>query len=166
MILRSSCHRTLCMGEKLTAVFVDYSSTFDTVSHKFVDTTLQEMGASNKVRAMFRAIYNAALAFTTVKGADGQEVKSTSFPIRRGVVQGDVTSPLFFIIALELLLRRHDAEKNKGVPLGATLIHTLGYSDDIVLIESGDFIGLERLSHRLSSLSKGSRDDADIDISL
>ena len=115
---------------------------------------------------MFRAIYNAVSTFTTVKGADCQEVKSPSFPIRRGVVQSDVTSPLFFIIALELLLRRHDAEKNKGVPLGATLIHTLGYADDIALIESGDFIGLERLSRRLSSLSKGSRDDADMDISL
>ena len=37
MILRSLCQRTLCMGEKLAAVFVDYSAAFDTVSHKFVD---------------------------------------------------------------------------------------------------------------------------------
>ena len=29
------------MGEKLAAVFVDYSAAFDTVSHKFVDTDLQ-----------------------------------------------------------------------------------------------------------------------------
>ena len=39
------------MGEKLATVFVDYSAAFDTVSHKFVDTALQEMGASNKVRS-------------------------------------------------------------------------------------------------------------------
>ena len=108
MIFRTLCQRTLLLGEKLAAVFVDYSAAFDTVSHKFVDTALQEMGASNKVRAMFRAIYKAASAFTTVKGVDGEEVKSPSFPIRRGVVQGDVTFPLFFILALELLLRRHD----------------------------------------------------------
>ena len=93
---------------------------------------------------MFRAIYNVAAEYTTIKGADGQEIKSPSFPIRHRVVQGDVTSPLFFIIALELLLRRHDAEKGKGVPLDATLIHTLGYADDIALIESGDYVGLER----------------------
>ena len=147
---------------------LDYSAAFDTVSHKFVDTALQEMGASNKVRSMFRAIYNATAACTTVKGADGQEIKSHSFPIRRGVVQGDVTSPLFFIIALELLLRRHDVEKEKGVPLGATLIHTLDYADDIALIEPGDYVlvGLERVSRRLSALSKGSRVDADMDISM
>ena len=47
-----------------------------------------------------------------------------------------------------------------------TLIHTLGYADDIVLIEYGDHTGLQRLSRRLSAISKGSREDADIHISL
>ena len=118
-------------GRKLTAVFVDHSAAFDTVSHKFVDTVLQEMGTSNKVRSMIRAIYKTVLSFTTVKGADDKEVKSPSFPIRdtslrRGVVQvqGDVTSSLLcFILALELLLRYHDDKKNKGISLTATLIH-------------------------------------------
>ena len=166
MILRTLCQRTLNLGERLAVVFVDYSAAFDTVSHKFVDSALHEMGASNKVRAMFRAIYQAASAFTTVAGADGKEIKSPSFPIRRGVVQGDITSPLFFILALELLLRRHDDEKNKGVLLFESLIHTLGYADDIALIEYGDSTGLERLSRRLSAISKGSKADADMQISL
>ena len=137
-----------------------------TVSHKFVDEALQEVRASNKVRAMFRAIYQSAVAFTTIKGPDGKEVKSSSFPIRRGVVQGDVTSPLFFILALELLLRRHDAESDKGVTLVVTLNHTLGYVDDIALLEPGDTAGLERLSRRVSAIAKGSRDDADMLILL
>ena len=166
LILRTLCQSTLQMGEKLAAVFVDYSAAFDTVSHKFVDSALQEMGASNKVRSMFRAIYKAASAFTTVKGVDGKEVKSPSFPVRRGVVQGDVTSPLLFILALELLLRRHDDEVEKGVPLAATLIHTLGYADDLALLELGNAIGLERLSRRLTKISVGSREDADMEISL
>ena len=62
------------------------------------------------------------------------------------------------------VLRSHDDEKDKGVPLTETLIHTLGYADDIVLLEYGDPTGLQRLSRRLSSISKGSRDDADTHI--
>ena len=35
---------------------IDYSAAFDSVSHKFIDTTLQEAGASVKTRRLFRAI--------------------------------------------------------------------------------------------------------------
>lgn len=97
-------------------------------------------------------------------GVDGKETKSSSFPI--GVIQGHIASPLFFILVLQLLLRRHDAEKDKWVPLIESLIHTLGYADDIDLIEYGDPTGLQRLSHRLSMISKGSEDDTDMRISL
>ena len=76
------------------------------------------------------------------------------FVIRRGVVQGDITSPLFFILTLTLLLRRHDDEKDKGVSLGPTLIHTRWYDDDLTLIESNNIVSLETLSCRLSSISK------------
>ena len=88
------------------AVFIDYKAAFDTVSHKFVDEALGNAGVSTKVRTMFRAVYKAAVAFTTVAGTDGKQIRSETFDISRGVVQGDVMSRLFFIMALELILRR------------------------------------------------------------
>ena len=78
------------LGKSLTIVYIDYSAAFDTVSHKFLDTALREAGVSNKLRAMFRAIYNSASAFTTVKAADNVNVKSDTFDIKRGVLQGDI----------------------------------------------------------------------------
>ena len=104
-------------GKPLVLTFIDYSATFDSVGHKFLGTALGQAKAKPKTRAIFRANYGSASAKTKVKATDGQYVFSETFPVRRGVIQGDITSPLFFILALELILRRHDDIKGKGVPL-------------------------------------------------
>ena len=91
--------------------------------------------------------------------------KSDSFPINRGVLQGDVISPLFFIMSLELILRTHDAAtQDKGVPLADTLIHLLGYADDVVVMEPGDEWGLMQLESRVNNIEDGSKADTDMDI--
>ena len=108
MILRVLCEKMVEMGESIAVVFVDYSTAFDSVSHKFVDPVLKESGASPEACVMCHAIYKAASAFTSVSGADGQQVslscENFQIYVVRGVLQGDVTSPLYFILALELLL--------------------------------------------------------------
>ena len=165
-ILRTLYRRTLQLGESITVTYIDYSSAFDTVSHKFLDSALVRAGASNKVRAMFRAVYSSASAYTKVAGVDGKCVKSEVFPVRRGVVQGDITSPLYFILALDLILRKHDSRTDKGVPLGQTIIHTLGYADDVALIDGGDAQGVARASERVSAIAEGSEVDADMCINI
>ena len=143
------------------------TAAFDSVSHRFIDTALREAKVPIKIRAMYRAIYQAASAYTTVPSADdGKQVKSKSFKIRRGVVQGDITSPLYFILALELILRIHDNVPGKGVPLGSVIIHTLGYADDAALIDFGDEEGVRRASARVTSIEAGSKADADMVISI
>ena len=107
-ILRTLCKDVLQLGKSLTINFVDYAAAFDSVSHKFLDKALARAGASNKMRAMSRAIYRTASVFTTVSDADGNQIKTDEFPIKRGVLQGDIMSPLFFIIDLEFILRDYD----------------------------------------------------------
>ena len=118
--------------------FVDYSAAFDSVSHKFLDQALAETNSPIKVCAMFRVVYAVASAHTTVPAPDGKTVKSDIFQIRRGVVQGDMTSPLYFILALKLIMRRHDEFPGKDVSLPSMMLHTLGYADDIALIDYGN----------------------------
>ena len=104
------------LGKQIAATFIDYSSTFDTVSHKFLDRALARAGATNKVRAVFRdVLYSSAAAYTTAPDTDGKVDKSGIFLIRRGVLQGDITSPLYFILALDLLLYIHDNSSDKGI---------------------------------------------------
>ena len=118
LILRTIYDALLQRGEPLYVSFIDYSAAFDSVSHKFLDIALTKAGASNKTRAMFRAIYRAARVRTEVQGTDGKVVLSEVFPVNRGVVQGDITSPWYFILALELiLLRTHDKDSRKDITL-------------------------------------------------
>ena len=140
--------------------FVDYSAAFDTVSHKFIDKALAEAGATQKTRAMFRAIYKSASAKTEVEGTDGKVISSDVFQVNRGVVQGDITSPWYFILALELILRTHDTHPDKGVQFGGKTIYTLGYADDAALIDSN----LEVATARVSAIAQGSKADADMTI--
>ena len=166
MILRVLCEKMMTMGKQLAVVFIDYKAAFDSVSHKFIDIALEKAGVSTKARAMFRAIYKAAAAFTTASGTDGKSVRSDLFTIARGVLQGDVTSPLFFILALELILRRHDAaHPDTGVPIADILIHQLGYADDLAAVDVGTDAGIQRLTARVGSIAQGSKKDADMDLS-
>mgnify|MGYP003326603192 CR=1 FL=1 len=162
LTLRAVYDEMLERGEKLYATFIDYSAAFDSVSHKFLDRALKRAGASNKTRSLFRAIYRAASAYTEVNSTDDTVVKSQPFPVDRGVIQGDILSPLFFILALELILKYHDNVAGKGVKIGTETIYTLGYADDAVLLD----VALDTATARVTSIAKGSRIDADMDISI
>ena len=154
------------MGKTLTVVFVDYSAAFDSISHKFLDTALKEAGASPKVRVICHTIYKTVSAFTTVKGVDNKQVRCDNFQIDRGVLQeGDIISLLFFILALELILGRHDPKPaGQGVPLVDTLIRLLGYEDDLAVTEVGEEDGVCRIEKRVNDIVKGSSDDADMQV--
>ena len=162
MVLRTIFDDVMEQGREMCATFIDYSAAFDSVSHKYLDRALQKAGASIKSRRMFRAIYSAASAVTKVESIDGKIVMSPTFPIRRGVVQGDITSPLYFILALELILKEHDTNPHKGVDFGGTKVHTLGYADDAALLG----YDASTATARVSQISEGSRKDADMHISV
>ena len=160
LTLRTLYDEMLERGETLYATYIDYSAAFDSVSHKYLDRALKEAGASDKSRALFRAIYDRASAVTKVASTDGNVVTSDPFPINRGVLQGDITSPLYFILALDLILREHDVSKDKGVLFGGECVHTLGYADDAALLDSK----LETAMTRVTAISQGSKQDADMEI--
>ena len=62
---------------------------------------MKKAGASRKTRVIFSAIYAAAEGTARVKGLNGNHVYSASFKVRRGVIQGDIISPIFFILVME-----------------------------------------------------------------
>ena len=165
LVLRTICDEMIQIGEKIAVMFIDYSAAFDTVSHKFIDRALKDAGAPTKVRAMFRAVYSAATAYATAPTTDGKKINSPIFEINRGVLQGDITSPIYFILALELILRRHDKQP-EGVSLMDTIISTLGYADDLGLLNYGDEQGIQKATERITAISIGSREDADMKVSL
>ena len=99
-VLRAINDAVLKAGEEIVVSFIDFTAAFDSVSHKFLDEALAEAGAAPKSRALFRVMYTAAEGRVRVRGADGVHISRT-FPVNRGVhvLQGDIVSPLCFIIA-------------------------------------------------------------------
>ena len=92
-------------------------------------------------------------------------MRCENFQISRGVLQGDVVSPLFFILALEAILRRHDPIKTgQGVPLAEIFIRLLGYADDVAVTEEGDDEGVARVEDRVNCIADGSEEDADMKV--
>ena len=83
LTLRTIYDELLEAGRQLYVTYVDCSAAFDSVSHKFLDRALKKAGASNKSRALFRAMCKAASAVTEVPSTDGTKVCSTSFQINR-----------------------------------------------------------------------------------
>jgi hypothetical protein len=113
-------------GNGCVFAFIDFVSAFDTVSHHFLDESMGEIEAElieqnrlqevlqlRKCRAMFRAIYAKASACVRVTDSAGQRMCSDLFPVDRGVVQGDIFSPVAFILALAVVMMRHG--KRRGV---------------------------------------------------
>ena len=66
---------------------------------------------------MFRAVYTVAKGSVRVTGADGTRLTSRVFDIGRGVLQGDLVSPLYFIIALAYVFKKSDPRSALVVPL-------------------------------------------------
>lgn len=81
---------------------------FDSVSHKYIDKALANAGTSRKTRVMFRAIYRAAQGVARIRSVDGKVHMSKVFDIKRGVIQGDIISPILFILALDQLVQQVD----------------------------------------------------------
>ena len=108
---------------------------------------------------MFRAIYTKVAARVRVTTAAGEEVVSEKFAVRRGVIQGDIFSPLCFIVALEAIMRKHGGKGEMDV--FGVLMDRLEYADDAALVDTDS----EAATRRLSRLYVGALEDADMEIS-
>ena len=103
-------------NSKCIVTYIDYPAAFDSIS----DSTLDAAGASRKSRTIFRAIYKAASGIARVRSTDGTYRYSGSFDIGRGVIQGDIISPVLFILALDQLVQQID-KSGTGIECGRVL---------------------------------------------
>ena len=54
----------------------------------------------------------------------------------------------------------------QGVPLVEILICLFGYADDVSIAEYGDDNGILRIEDRVNYISRGSSDDADMNVNI
>ena len=85
------------LKDDLVITFIDLQNAFPSVSHPCMAQALEAAGASDKSLAMFYALYENPRARSRVIGADEARVVSREVPIRRGVLQGSLISPVAYL---------------------------------------------------------------------
>ena len=147
LLLRVLYDQVINANSKCAVTYIDFSAAFDTVSHKFMDSTLAKAGASRKSRAIFRAIYAAASGIARVNGTDGKYVYSGAFNVGRGVIQGDIISPVLFILALDALGKRNISSSVTSAPEDSRQTETCRFTDaavSIIIILHKKFLKLSK----------------------
>ena len=162
LLLRVIYDQVINGNDKCVVTYIDFAAAFDSVSHKFLDRALKKAGASRKTRALFRATYDAAEGAVRLASKDGKISLSKHFNIARGVIQGDIISPIFFILALDQLIQTVDTD-GEGVSVGhIRSIRVLGYADDVAMIEKE----VEDMSKRLTKFADTAVKHADMKTKL
>ena len=137
---------------------IDYRAEFDTISHRFLDESLTAAGVQPKIRSVVNAIYEEATGMVRLRLPSGENLCSEQFPVRRGVIQGDIFSPRCFTLGLDRIFRLHDIA-GQGIDVTAS---KLEYADDVGLL---DWTATEA-SARVSALASGSRTSASMEMSV
>ncbi|CAL8136950.1 unnamed protein product [Orchesella dallaii] len=118
---------------KLHLLFVDFARAFDSINHKKLWMRLNDVGVSAKFVRIFRDLYSkAAMRVRTREGA------SKRFDVAEGVLQGELTSPLFFALFISDIDDVFSALQSNGIRglniNHNTSLHVLAYADDLVIL--------------------------------
>ena len=165
LLLRLLMDAVLRAGKEGVVTFIDYRAAFDIISHRFLDESLAAAGVQPKIRRIVKAIYTDATGMVRLRLPSGETMCSEPFPVRRGVIQGDIFSPqclrsgwIAFSGCTTSLAR---ALANGGPSLGDVTASKLEYADDVGLL---NWTAAEA-SERVSALASGSRASASMEMS-
>ena len=127
--------------------YIDFVAAFDSVYHSYLLESLKKFGVPLKYCRIIRAIYQSAAVKVRIQEVGGNRNYSRCIPIRRGVLQGDIPSPEYFIVALDILL-----EEFGGIDIGVQLTPTidlsdLEYADDAALFNKDVTAASNRITH-------------------
>jgi len=109
-----------------------------------------------------RAIYNSAKVQIWIQEKSGERMYSRNVDIRRSIIQGDIPSPVCFLIALDKLLKDHGA-LNQGIQINEYLVLShLAFADDAALGNAN----AEEASARLTHFDQKAKEEAGMEISI
>ncbi|KAL0849608.1 hypothetical protein ABMA28_013867 [Loxostege sticticalis] len=126
--------------------FIDYAKAFDSLKHESVWRSLREQGIQNSYVNIIKNIYSESKARIRLESI------GETFPIEKGVRQGDPLSPKLFTAVLEQLFRKLDWG-HLGLNINGTRLSHLRFADDLVILEE-DPLTLESMIQTLVDRSR------------
>lgn len=129
--LQSAIHLRLRQtGGKAYALFVDFRRAFDLVPQQKLWKKMLRFGISSKTIRILRNLYDAAtLQIKTKAGL------SVAADVSAGVLQGEVLSPLLFVIYISDMISYFRARAARGIELNNRRdLPMLLYADDLVIL--------------------------------
>ncbi len=133
-------------NQPLYVGFIDFKKAFDSVWHEALMLKLQRSGISKHFYNTLKHMYQNIEC--TVKCNNGTQ--SMPFPVKRGVRQGDVLSPLLFNLFLNDIVPLLQEESSTPPKLINTVVGCLLYADDLMILSTT----AEGLQNSLNKLNR------------
>ena len=118
--------------------YIDFTTAFDSIYHSYLLEALKSYGVPMKYCRLVREIYKSAEIRVRLQDKGGNKSYSRNVSVSRGVIQGDIPSPVCFLVALDKILREHG-----GLDTGIRVTENLLLSN----VELADVTASRRLTH-------------------
>ncbi len=87
--------------------YIDFKAAFHILSHDFVIYSLMKFSVPEKYIRIVKGMYDKATVALRPQLRGGERLHSDRVSVNRGVLQGDILSPLCFITALHCIFSEH-----------------------------------------------------------
>ena len=167
LILAMTIHHLLQSAEDPSQTvgvipYIDFVAAFDSIKHSYLLESLKQYNVPLKYCRLVRAIYTHAAVKVRIQEAGGLQSFSREIPIRHGAIQGDIPSPVAFLVALDRLLKTHGSLEI-GIPITPQLkLSELEFADDAAL----PTVTVDKASEKLTNLDCHAKSEAGMSISV
>ena len=152
-------HTTKTEKKSALMVAIDFRKAFDSINHSFIDTCLKTLNFGESFRKWVQIFFTNRETYLMMNGFMEEKIY-----LQQGVPQGDILSPLIFLLVVEFLLLNIGYTKTiNGVFFPHGEARAEAYADDTTIGISRDSENLRNLIGIINNFSLISGLHANID---